>query len=118
MGLRDELTADIAEAFDEDLADAVTQFTGTRVVQTGEPDPITQEVPTETVTYTGRGVFGGYDENVIDGLQILRTDTKITALQAEVTNTPLIGDQINGMKVINVKQDPAGATWAIQARAV
>ena len=118
MGLRDELAADIGEAFDDDLADAVTQFTGTRIVQTGEPDPITQEVPTEKVTYTGRGVFGSYDEHVIDGLQILRTDTKITALQAEVTNTPMIDDRINGMKVINVKQDPAGATWSIQARAV
>ncbi len=118
MGLKDELSADIAEALDDDLADAVTTFNGSRIVQVGEPDPISQEVPTHTVEYTGRGVFGGYDEAVIDGIQILCTDTKITALQVEVTDTPKIDDEINGMKVINVKQDPAGATWSIQARKV
>ncbi|WP_193090552.1 glutamate 5-kinase [Advenella sp. FME57] len=117
MGLRDEITADIAEAFDEDLGDAVTNFTGTRIVQTGELDPISQEVPTETITYTGRGIFGSYDETVVDGLQILRTDTKITALQIEVTDTPKIDDRINGLTVINVGKDPAGVTWTIQARA-
>lgn len=116
MGLRDELAADIGEAFDGDLSDAMTQFTGTRTEQVGEPDPISQEVPTITVTYSGRGVFGSYDETVIDGLQILRTDIKITALQAEVTGTPKIDDTLNSMKVISVKQDPAGATWTIQAR--
>lgn len=34
MGLRDELQAEIAEAFDEDLADAVHTFTCERIVST------------------------------------------------------------------------------------
>ena len=34
MGLRDEIQADIAEAFNEDLADAVQTFTCDRVVST------------------------------------------------------------------------------------
>lgn len=118
MGLRDELTADIAEAFDDDLADAVTAFTGTRITGEGTYDPVTEEWTPGTLTYTGRGVFGGFDINMIDGINILRTDVKVTALQVEVTETPAADDKINGMTVISVGKDPAGATWSIQLRKV
>ncbi|MEQ5857229.1 hypothetical protein NFI08_16270 [Halomonas sp. EF61] len=40
MGLRDDLQADLDEAFDDDLDDAVTTFTGSRTVVSGEFDPI------------------------------------------------------------------------------
>ncbi|MCQ9618393.1 hypothetical protein L1889_18305 [Paenalcaligenes niemegkensis] len=118
MGLRDDLTADIAEAFDTDLADAVTSFAGTRVIGLGPRDPVTETRPEITETYTGRGVFGSFEINVVDGVDILRTDTKVTALQAEVTDTPKIDDTINGMKVISVGADPAKATHSIQLRKV
>ena len=36
MGLRDEVTADIKEAFNTDFADVIQTFTGKRVIQ-GEP---------------------------------------------------------------------------------
>lgn len=127
MGLRDDLSADIAEAFDTDLADAVTEFTGTRVTGEGTYDPVTEEWEPGTLTYTGRGVFGGYSVDMIDGISILRTDTKLTALQAEVVKTvsgavtpetPKVDDTINGMKVISLGQDPAGASYSIQLRKV
>ena len=41
MGLRDELQADIAEAFNEDLADAVHTFTCERISKTNW-DPKTE----------------------------------------------------------------------------
>lgn len=118
MGLRDELTADIAEAFDTDLADAVTAFTGTRITGDGAYDPVTEEWTPGTLTYAGRGVFGGFEIDMIDGVNILRTDVKLTALQAEVTETPAVDDTINGMKVISIGRDPAGATHSIQLRKV
>lgn len=123
MGLRDELMADIAEAFDTDLADAVTEFTGTRITGEGTYDPVTEEWTPGTLTYTGRGVFGGFAIDMIDGINILRTDVKVTALQAEVVRaeipeTPVADDRINGMAVISVGKDPAGATWSIQLRKV
>lgn len=123
MGLRDDIQADLAEAFDEedDLADAVTAFTGSREVA-GEYDPTTG-TSTTTVTYSGRGVFGSFRQDEIDGQHILRTDIKVTALQNEVLldtddspATPKIDDKINGLKVISVGKDPAGATWSIQLR--
>ena len=124
MSLRDELAADIAEAFDTDLADAVTAFTGTRVVGQGPYDPITETRPEIIETYTGRGVFGSFEVNVIDGINILRTDIKLTALQAEVIKAPgvpeipKIDDVINGLKVINLGADPAKATFSVQLRKV
>lgn len=122
MSLRDEITADIAEAFDSDLADAVTEFIGSRWVPTGPPDPINQTQPGETVTYTGRGVFGSFGVQVSEALGILRTDIKLTALQAEVSDTPKIDDDIEreGVKyrVIHVSADPANVTHVLQIRRV
>ena len=118
MGLRDELTADIAEAFNTDLADAVTSFTAIRKTKV-DYDPIegTPVIPGE-MSYTGRGVFGGYEAALVDGIQILATDTKLTALQTEVRDTPKIDDKINGLSVITIGQDPTGATWSLQLRKV
>lgn len=122
MGLRDELSADIAEAFDTDLADAISEFTGSRFEPSGPPDPINQTQPGETITYAGRGVFGSFGIQVSEALNIPRTDIKITALQAEVENMPKIDDDIERggveYRVIHVGQDPAGASWTIQIRRV
>ncbi|MGI3041145.1 hypothetical protein ACRTDM_05265 [Shewanella algae] len=121
MGLRDEITADIADAFDGDLADAVKSFTGKRTVITGY-DPITEQPVKQEITYTGRGTFGSYAVNIIDGVNVLATDTKLTCLQAEAVDssgskfTPEIDDVINGMKVIKVGKDPADVIWNIQLR--
>lgn len=115
MGLRDDIQADIAEAFDDDLADAVQSFTGTREVP-GEYDPVTGTTPSTTVTYTGRGVFGSYSAMEVDGQHILQTDKRLTALQSEVTDTPQVDDDIDGYRVMNVGKDPASATWSLQLR--
>lgn len=125
MGIRNKVQAKVGKAFDSKLSDAVDSFTGTREV-VGEYDPQTGQSST-TITYTGRGVFGSYSVQEADGQHILRTDTKLTALQNEVLlvedgeatttpATPIIDDRLQGMKVINVKKDPAGASWTIQLR--
>lgn len=114
MGLRDDLQTDIAAAFDTDLADAVRSFTGSRVVA-GEYDPVTGS-STTTVTYAGRGVFGGYSVQEADGQHILATDTKLVALQSETTDTPQEGDTIDGLEVVRVQKDPAAASWTLTLR--
>ena len=123
MGLRDELQADIAEAFDDEdgLADAVSTFRGGRIV-TGEYDPITSTQPQTKIDYSGRGVFGGFSRQLIDQERILSTDIKVTALQNELLGsdglpaTPQVDDTIDSLRVIDVQQDPAGATWSLQCR--
>lgn len=115
MGLRDDIQADVAEAFDADLSDAVRDFNGSRE-EAGEYDPATGETTTTLVEYEGRGVFGGYDAQEIDGQHILQTDRKLTALQNEVTGTPEVGDDVNGFEVMHVGQDPASSIWILQLR--
>lgn len=122
MGLRDDITADIKEAFNTDLADAVKPFTGSRTVQ-GEPsveDILTNTVGSNstTINYSGRGVFGSYAEIEVDNESIMANDVKLTALQDEVSNTPKLDDVINGYQVVAVNQDPASVTWTIQLRKV
>ena len=122
MGLRDEITADIKEAFDTDLTDAVKPFTGSRAVQ-GEPsieDILTNTVGSNStiINYSGRGVFGGYSEFEVDNESIMANDVKLTALQSEVTARPQLDDNINGYQVVAVNQDPASITYTIQLRKV
>ena len=122
MGLHDEITADIKDAFNTDLADAVKPFTGSRTVQ-GEPsieDILTNTVGSNStiINYSGRGVFGSYAEIEADDDSIKMNDVKLTALQSEVTTRPQLDDVINGYQVVAVNQDPASATFTIQLRKV
>lgn len=116
MGLRDDLQADLAEAFDGDLADAVTSFTASHP---GTPayDPGTGGVTATPIAYSGRGVFAGYRLDQVDGTLILATDKRLTTLQNEVTRAPEVGDTIAGMTVVRIEADPASATWRVQLRA-
>lgn len=140
MGLRDDLQADIAEAFDgeDDLADAVSSFTGSRTTISDVYDPVTGTYPETTIGYSGRGVFGGFTATEMTGRNllstgagqaqhILATDVKMIALQNEVLldsdsseAVPTVGDNItyngNTFRVVNTGQDPAGASWTVQLR--
>ena len=122
MGLRDEITADIKDAFDTDLADAVQPFTGIRTVQ-GEPsieDILTNTVGgnSTTINYSGRGVFSSYAEIEVDNESIQMNDVKLIALQDEVANTPKLDDVINGYQVVAVNQDSSSTIWNLQLRKV
>lgn len=127
MGLRREIQAELARAFDTDLADAVAVVDGSRSVP-GTYDPEKGgSMPATTLHYTGRGVFGQYKAREIDGTRILASDVRLKALQNEllvkdgdvvtdVPGIPAIGDRLSGYRVMNVGQDAAKATWTIQLR--
>lgn len=111
--MKQEITADIANAFNSDLADAVTDFTATRQ---SDDDWVINDNGTPTEAYTGRGVFGSYGAYETDGQAIGIHDVKLICLQSEVTGTPMIDDVINGMRVLSIKKDPANISYAIQLR--
>lgn len=125
MGIRDKLQSKVAKAFDTKLADAVNDFTGSYVIQTGW-DPVTETGGETTVTYTGRGILSKYSLNRIDGVNILHGDMKLTALTNEVTDEPkvdhiilapdLITSGQQRYKVVTAGTDPAKATYSIQLR--
>lgn len=114
------VTKYLGAAFDGPLQDAVKPFQGERVGVEGEYDVETGTTPSSTISYTGRGVFDSYNDYEIQSTQIDITDVKLTCLQEEVTNTPIIDDVIiaQGIRrsVINISPDPADATWVIQLR--
>lgn len=124
MGLRDDLQADLAEAFYDELSDAVTAFTGTRTVADDTDSGIDDwmnppDTPTaSTLTYTGRGVFTDYSTYELNSDIINVTDVKLIVLQNEITAEPIADDKINGYSVIRVSKDPALATYEIQLRQV
>ena len=129
MGMREEIQADLAEAFDDPdgLADAVRPVAGSRTIKGGYDPEIGGTGPASTIHYTGRGVFGSYLAKEIDGTRIQTEDVKLLMLQnelvlavdgspSETTATPKIGDQVSGYRALNVSEDPAQATWTIQLR--
>ncbi|MGN8259511.1 hypothetical protein ACLEJW_09275 [Pseudomonas sp. SMSB3] len=129
MSMREEIQADLAEAFDdpEGLADAVRPVAGSRSIKGGYDPAIGGTMPASTVHYTGRGVFGSYLAKEIDGSRIQTEDVKLLVLQnelfeerdgqtSETLAAPKIGDQVSGYRALNVSEDPAQATWTIQLR--
>lgn len=124
MGLRDDLQADLSDAFDDDLADAVTAFVGTRATASDTDSGIDDwmlppDTPSaSTLTYTGRGVFTDYSKYELNSDIINVTDVKLICLANEITNEPIADDKINGYSVVRVSKDPALATFEIQLRQV
>lgn len=129
MGMREEIQADLAEAFNDPdgLADTVKPVAGSRTVKGGYDPEIGGTAPASTIHYTGRGVFGSYLAKEIDGSRIQTEDIKLLVLQNElfegqagavtdVLAAPKIGDQVSGYRALNVSEDPAWATWTIQLR--
>ena len=129
MGMREEVQAELAEAFDDPdgLADAVRPVAGSRSIKGGYDPAIGGTVPASTLHYSGRGVFGSYLAKEIDGSRIQTEDVKLLVLQNElfevqagavtdVPAAPKIGDQVSGYRTLNVSEDAAKATWTIQLR--
>ena len=124
MGLREELQADIADAFNTDLEDAVSEFTCTKVIYGDEMDFATQTYPIiGNETYSGRGVlFGSYQKDMVKPVDYQVTDCKAIVLQSEVTGVPQISDIWMTVKsefrVVNIGADPMDAIWKVQLRKV
>lgn len=119
MGLRSEIQEAISEAFDLDLADAVSQVTHNSM--TGS----TYDTATglNTLTYTSntiRGVFDGYSQLERFNSYIQPTDVKFIVLQNELVLIPEIKDEIvdntTTYKIIQIEKDPANATMVLHLR--
>lgn len=116
MGLNAEISTEIAQAFDTDLADAVKDFTGRRVILSDDDWAVNDTQVLSTINYSGRGVFTGFHAYEIDNKTIMQQDTKLICLQSELTEVPQIDDEINKMKIISISHDPAEVIFTIQLR--
>ena len=119
MGMRDDIQSELAEAFDDDLADAVSQVTGS-YTGPGVFDPLTETTTAETITYTGRGVISGFKVERIDGANIKSGDARCVILSNEISAVPDVGHRFSAdgtnYTVHSVSPDPAGATYQLHLR--
>lgn len=121
--MRDELQAELAAAFNEDLADAVDTFTCTKLIYSGVFDFETQTYPVVgSESYSWRGVLGNYLKDLVKPTDYQAEDAKAIVLQNEVTAVPQIDDvwatSKGDFKVVNIGADPVAATYTIQLRKV
>ncbi|MCM8510891.1 glutamate 5-kinase [Acinetobacter bereziniae] len=119
--MRDKIQSKVAKAFNTKLADAITTFTCSKEIQSGEFDFETQTYPTVTVEqYSGRGVFGSYKRDLVKPIDYQVEDVKATVLQNEVSQEPQIDDvwltSKGQFKVLNVAREPSGSIWVCQLR--
>ena len=114
--MRQEITADIANAFNTDLADAVKDFTAKRIILSDDDWAVNDTQVLSTINYSGRGVFTGFSAHEIDNKTIMQSDVKLICLQDELTEIPQIDDEINEMKIISISHDPAEVSFTIQLR--
>ena len=122
--MRDELQAELAAAFNDDLADAVDSFTCTKPIYSGVFDFETQTYPiVGNESYSGRGVlFGSYQKDLVKPADYQAEDAKAIVLQNEVTAVPQIEDvwatSKGDFKVVNIGADPTDSVWTCQLRRV
>ena len=121
--IKNKIQSKVAKAFNTKLADAVTTFTCSKIIYSGEMDFETQEYPTiGNESYSGRGVFGSYKRDLVKPVDYQVEDVKATVLQNEINAVPQISDvwvSIDGeFKVLNVGKDPSGSIWVCQLRKV
>lgn len=121
--MRDKIQSKVAKAFNTKLADAITNFTCSKEIQSGEFDFETQTYPIVTVEqYSGRGVFGSYKRDLVKPIDYQVEDIKATVLQNEVNGIPQIEDvwvtSKGRFEVLNVGEDPSGSISVLQLRKV
>lgn len=118
MGLREDLQADLAAAFNdaEGLADVMESFEAVRTTTSGTYDPATGSYPEITQTWQGRWVRDEWTRQELDSAQIQSTDIKRIVLQNETEWQPAVDDLVNGYRVVDFSQDGALATWELQLR--
>ena len=120
--IKNKIQSKVAQAFNKKLGDAVSAFTCSKEIRSGEFDFETETYPTTIVeAYSGRGVlFGSYAKDLVKPDDYQVTDCKATVLQNEVTQVPQIGDVWvtvkGGFKVLNVSADPTDSIWICQLR--
>ena len=124
MGIKDDIQAELAAAFNEDLADAVDTFTCEKPIYSGEFDFETQTYPVVgSESYSGRGIlFGSYQKDLVKPADYQAEDAKAIVLQNELTAVPQIDDvwvtSKGNFKVINIGADPTDSIWTCQLRKV
>ncbi|AZQ92299.1 glutamate 5-kinase [Moraxella catarrhalis] len=114
--MKQEITADIANAFDTDLKDTVKDFTAKRIILSDDDWAVNDTQVLSTINYSGRGVFTSFSAHEIDNQTIMQSDVKLICLQDELTEIPQIDDEINEMKIISISHDPAEVSFTIQLR--
>ena len=124
MSLRDELQADLAEAFadDDELGQAYASFTGERVTAgSGTYNPDTGTYEPAITTYNGSYWKEEFTFSEIQSLDLDSADIKIGMLTNAVDEMPLVDDTLTldgGRKarVVSVSPDPVGATCLAHLR--
>jgi len=117
MGLRDDLLADIAEAFDSDLSDAMKSFVLN--TSTGAYDPITETYGT-TQSYSSRGVFIAVDGNDYGNKFVEGAEYQIIILTNEIAVKPQQGeiisqDSLGEFNILKSSADPTDSIYTVFA---
>lgn len=124
MGIYADIQADVKEAMDDDLADAVATLTITETVSSIAYDPLTGTATNTPVVSTMRCIVVDADlkdEKEPDSDTTVN-DLEVMVLDSEKTTNFRVGLEasVRGLdyKVAQYKVDPAGATHSLELRRI
>lgn len=120
MGTRSEIIADIQEAFNTDLADAIFELTVTNY-DNGTYDTTTGETAgTTSQQTTSRGAYIGRWKYEVFNTPIEPDDEMLLILQDELSIVPIIGTVIESSqgisRVVEIRKDPMNVTYELRIR--
>ena len=131
MSERDDIYAELKEAFDTDLADGIFDLTLTNYADEmyNPSTGIVEKVASESATT--RGIFSSDWKYEVFNSNIEPDDEKLIILQAELSLTPSIGTEVlvsdkvhtdgtlksqRTTRVVEVVEDPFNVTWELRVR--
>jgi hypothetical protein len=117
MGLRSDIQTSLTEAMANDLLDVVASFTLVKFTD-GAYNPVTGVTSTTETEYEGKGIFGSYGADEINGESVKSEDEKIIVNGNDLAVAPEINDVVrlaSGTEYFIVKPAPimGGDTTAI-----
>lgn len=119
--MKAEIEAALTEAFDTDLADAITVFTLIDR-KAGVYDPTTGTVSSSEATYATRGIYSPYTtlEMAQSGGAIDSRDYKVLIMLKDIAVTPTTNMilAINGAeyKIVSISSDPINVAYTLRVR--
>ena len=114
---------DIAKEINKGLGPGLLDATLTKVTPGARtPGSLTAGTNPTTTTHAAKGFLDDYKDFQVDGTVVVRGDRIVVLLGASIAGSqvPAPGDRVTieseEFNIINVKRDPAAATYACQAR--
>lgn len=121
MDVKEILQRDMIRAFEREFYSSLSDVNLKREATDGVLDPVTETYTggTNALNVTFKGMFRKYKKKLVDGINILNGDVRLTVPQSWVSFVPTKNDIVDdSWRVIEVHADTTSVFYSMQLRRV